>query len=642
MAKVEVMSGIGRTPDPKRFLLIPLIVGLVFLLAASAVVFLWLNYSSQQRAIDRLIRVSERMFAQKLDERFELLEIMIQHLDHDGELSRAYRSGDREALYQAALPIFRDFSPRHRITHFFFTGSDRVSFLRVHDPRRYGDVIDRFTLREAVRTGRFARGLELGPLGTLTLRLVAPWRVDGEIIGYIELGQEIEDAIGGLTKALPTEVAIAIRKDLLDRDQWRTGMSMLGRDADWDLAEDHVLINMNVNRVPPEALGRLLGQHGGSVAAAQTLTARDGSATRVLLTPLIDAGGRDIGQILFFMDVTSFRTAFWKSVAAIVAIFGLVGGILSLTLRTVIRRFERSLSRADRERDKAYAQLEVRVEERTRDLSREVARRERTEADLRATRDQAEFANRSKSEFLANMSHELRTPLNAIIGFAQVLRDEMFGALGNAKYRDYAADINDSGQHLLDLINDILDLSKIESGKAELHEDDIEVAPLLRSALNMVHERATSGGITLETEIPDGLPALYADARKLKQILVNLLSNAVKFTKPGGVVTLRTWCDARGGYLFQVQDTGIGMAQEDIPKALSPFGQVDSALNRQYEGTGLGLPLSKTLAELHGGTLDLQSEPGVGTTVTLRLPAARLRPTPAGRLSAAAKSIRAS
>jgi signal transduction histidine kinase len=151
----------------------------------------------------------------------------------------------------------------------------------------------------------------------------------------------------------------------------------------------------------------------------------------------------------------------------------------------------------------------------------------------------------------------------------------------------------------------------------------------------MVRERAISGSVTLETEISDDLHALHADERKLKQILVNLLSNAVKFTKPGGIVTLRTWCNVRSGYLFQIQDTGIGMVQEDIPNALAPFGQIDSALNRQYEGTGLGLPLSKKLTELHGGTLDLQSEPGVGTTVTLR-------PALADRLSATFESIRAS
>ena len=636
------MAHIGRTPDARRFLLIPSIVGLVCLLAASAVTFLWLDFNSQQRAIDRLIQTGQKIFTKELYERFEILEIATHSLNRNRDLSQAFRSGDRDALERAARPIFDELSPRHRITHFYFTGLDRVNFLRVHNPQRHGDVIDRFTMREAVRTGQFARGLELGPLGTLTLRLVTPWRVNGEIVGYIELGQEIEDAISDLTETLPIEVAIAIRKDLLDRDQWRTGMSMLGRDVDWDLAKDHVLIHTDVDRVPPEALGRLLQQGGGSVTVAQTLTADDGSATRTLVTPLVDAGGQGLGQILFFMDVTSFRAAFWKSVVAIIVIFSLVGGILALSLTMVIRRFEKSLRHADRLRGEAYVQLEGRVDERTRDLSQEVTRRQQTEVDLRTAMDQAEFANRSKSEFLANMSHELRTPLNAIIGFAQVIRDELFGALGSAKYRDYAADINDSGQHLLDLINDILDISKIESGKLELYEDDLDAAGLIRSAVNLVHERAVSGGLTLKIEVPDDLPALYADERKLKQILVNLLSNAVKFTKPGGIVTIGTWCNENSGFMFQVQDTGIGMAQEDVPKALSQFGQVDSALNRQYEGTGLGLPLSKALTELHGGAMDLQSKLGVGTTVTLRLPAARLRPSPAGRQSATATAARAS
>ena len=239
-------------------------------------------------------------------------------------------------------------------------------------------------------------------------------------------------------------------------------------------------------------------------------------------------------------------------------------------------------------------------------------------------RDQAEYANRAKSEFLANMSHELRTPLNAIIGFSDLVINELCGPVGNSTYVEYAKDINGAGQHLLDLINDILDLSKIESGADELHDEYITVRYVVRSVLTLVKERAREGGVEFVLEAPDDLPALWADERKLKQILINLLSNGIKFTNSGGRVVLKIWCRRDSGYVFQVIDTGIGIALENIPKALAPFQQVDSELNRRYEGTGLGLPLTKALVEMHGGSLDLQSEIGVGTTVTVRFPAERV------------------
>ncbi len=244
--------------------------------------------------------------------------------------------------------------------------------------------------------------------------------------------------------------------------------------------------------------------------------------------------------------------------------------------------------------------------------------------DLLIARNKARAADCAKSEFLANMSHELRTPLSAVIGFSEIIKDETFGPVGNLKYREYAGDIHESGQHLLDLINDILDLSKIESGKDELHEDKIEIPKIVRSALKMVGHHAEQGRVKFELELPDRLPALRADERKLKQILVNLLSNAIKFTDAGGEVTLRAWCRMDSGHVFQIIDAGAGIAPEDIPKALSRFDQADGDLNRQYEGTGLGLPLTKALVELHGGVLDMQSQVGVGTTVTVRFPAKRI------------------
>jgi PAS domain S-box-containing protein len=257
-------------------------------------------------------------------------------------------------------------------------------------------------------------------------------------------------------------------------------------------------------------------------------------------------------------------------------------------------------------------------------VNTDISERKAAEEAVLAAMKEAEFANRAKSEFLTNMSHELRTPLNAIIGFSDIIKNEILGPVGNTTYRDYASDINESGQHLLGLINDILDLSKIESGMDELHEENIDIPEIANAIKKLVMGLAQAGNVKLELDVSDDIPVLRADERKVKQILLNLLSNAIKFTPDGGKVILKIWSRAQSGYVFQVIDSGTGIAFEDIPKALAPFQQVDSGLNRKHEGTGLGLPLAKSLVEMHGGYLDLQSEVGVGTTVTVRFPAERI------------------
>ena len=234
-------------------------------------------------------------------------------------------------------------------------------------------------------------------------------------------------------------------------------------------------------------------------------------------------------------------------------------------------------------------------------------------------KEQAETANRAKSGFLANMSHELRTPLNAIIGFSETMVKQLLGPLSNARYREYAEHINLSGQHLLALINDLLDLSKIEAGKLELVEETVDFRILMKDCQLLVRDLAHSKQLALFTEIALELTAVYCDEQKLKQVIVNLLSNAIKFTEPGGRVTVTAACEMADLHIA-VSDTGIGIAPEQMAKVMQPFGQADEAHNREHKGTGLGLPLSKGLVELHGGTLALDSVLGEGTTVSIRLP----------------------
>jgi signal transduction histidine kinase len=236
---------------------------------------------------------------------------------------------------------------------------------------------------------------------------------------------------------------------------------------------------------------------------------------------------------------------------------------------------------------------------------------------------QLEVANHHKSEFLANMSHELRTPLNAIIGFSEVLTEQMFGPV-NEKQMEYLRDIHSSGQHLLSLINDVLDLSKIEAGRMELDLSCFDLGLLLDNAMMLLRERAQRHGLSVSTEVGEGLEDWVADARKLKQVVVNLLSNAVKFTRPGGSVRLQArridHDNGQASVELSVIDTGVGISPDDQSLVFEEFRQAGGDYLRKSEGTGLGLSLSKRFVELHGGTLKVRSSLGEGSTFTIVLP----------------------
>jgi len=250
----------------------------------------------------------------------------------------------------------------------------------------------------------------------------------------------------------------------------------------------------------------------------------------------------------------------------------------------------------------------------------------RKQAEVRAlmARHQAEIANRAKSELLANMSHELRTPLNAIIGFAQIIKQQMFGPLGHEKYAEYADDIHASGYHLLEVINDILDISAIDAGRLDLREKSLDMTEVIGASVRQIGPPAETGHVCLSNTVSSDLPRVRADERRIKQIVLNLLSNAVKFTPQGGKVTIEAGLDVGGSFNIAIADTGVGMTMDEISKVTTMFGQGEGAFVRTHGGAGLGLPLTKQLVELHGGVLSIESTKGVGTTVTVRLPKNRV------------------
>jgi len=306
----------------------------------------------------------------------------------------------------------------------------------------------------------------------------------------------------------------------------------------------------------------------------------------------------------------------------------LLGAVLSGCVVLVLwvlpaRALDSAMSRAEQYRtalESRIAELELTQEM----LEKQGAELSRTADNLFHAREMERKANTAKSQFLANMSHELRTPLNSVIGFSEMVKLQAIGPVENERYLEYAEYIHSSAKHLLALINDMLDLAKVESGKLELEEVVVDFARIYQGCRTLLEQRIAADGLRVTLLLPEDPPLLLADERKIRQILFNLLSNAIKHTPKGGRITTTVYTRPDVGFVFSIGDSGVGMAPEDIPKALEPFGQVGDPLVKDDIGTGLGLPLTKALVELHGGTLDLASQIGLGTMATVKLPARRI------------------
>nr|WP_294550520.1 ATP-binding protein [uncultured Rhodopila sp.] len=435
----------------------------------------------------------------------------------------------------------------------------------------------------------------------------------------IELSQRLDAADGAfggeIMLLLPPENLIQLNREI---DIGRRGMlAITGLDGivqagyDRDHPDGMSAVGTDLRGVPyPETLAP--GRTSDYVRAG-----RSRGIERLVTMRRLERYPVNVLVALDLDDVLgSARSHLWLVGLVGLGATALIGVLCMLLVREVRRRTRREIELSvDRDR-LALAQAQIEADR---------ARLAETNRELLASKESADAANRAKSQFLAHMSHELRTPLHAIIGFSELIKDQSPSAPGSPPIAGYARDIWTSGRHLLDLINSILDISKVESGTATLAETVVAVADLMRSSLISVRAQAQARCIAIDVQKPDDTLKVWADRTRLQQVLINLLSNAVKFTPDNGRIVLAVGRSPRGELVLTVADSGIGMTEADIEIAMAPFGQVDNSLSRSFEGTGLGLPLAHRLVELHGGRLELKSVKGHGTTATVTLPAERIR-----------------
>ncbi len=578
----------------QRRLLVPLTIVLLLLVGGIDTLLLDMSHDDLDQVSRRLLEETSVELEASLTEQSKNLEAIERVIIRDKDMTLALQAQDRDALLEHYESLFVQLQAKHAITHFYFHRPDRVNLLRVHKPEKNGDLIERFTLREAERTSRTASGIELGLMGTFTLRVVVPIFDDGTLIGYLELGKEIEDVLDSTHTERGIQLAVTIHKTFIQREAWEAGMKMLGREGDWNRFAADAVIYTSLSHFP-EAAGRLVGREARQDGTMVDLEI-DGNPWHVLVTPLVDEAGVEVGELFALKDVSEETAQFNRMIVMSLGMAIFIASLLVVFLYFALRQVDRGIE-MQRELETRHHEIAI------------------VNASLEAACQTASSATRAKSDFLANMSHEIRTPMTAILGFAENLLDT---DQSDSEKLNCVHTIRRNGEYLLGLINDILDLSKIEAGKMVVEHGDCQPCLVIAEVASLMRVRADAKGLPLNIEYVGAIPEIIqSDPTRLRQILINLIGNSIKFTEVGAVRLVTRFVDRCDlPYLqFDVIDTGRGMTHKQVANLFQPFVQADTSTTRTFGGTGLGLTISKCFADLLGGDITVAAtEIGVGTT----------------------------
>jgi signal transduction histidine kinase len=624
----------GRIKLP---ILVPLICAILVLLFT----FTFAIYHLQKQHITGAVRMqfdsTRAFFEERLSEDARLLSIIAEFLKNDPNLQNVWLARDRDRLLRYTSGLFEKLRADYRVTHFYFIDPDQTCFLRVHNPSRYGDKLNRFTLHAAGRDRKPAWGIELGPYGTFTLRVIHPWLINGSPAGFIELGEEIEHITPELKEGLGVELAFLIKKSLLNRNDWEEGLRMTGRSGNWDLMPDYVIADATLASIPPEFIEIAALDHSRHENRVISIKINDESY-RAGFVKLFDAAKREVGDILVIKNVSK-DLASLRELLAVVAIlcFLTAAGLVSFfyvhitniekhlfeTRSSLITEIERR-KQAERELRKHRDNLEEIVRARTGELEetnihlqQEVKQRAKAEnslenvnKDLESTIIQLIQTNRQLNEFAHLAAHDLKTPLRGIGTLAQWLID------------DYHDKFDEKGRRQIELL-----IKRVERMN-KLTDVILQYSTIARNAeterpvdLNLVIEAIISEikpPPNIQITVSKNLPVLICEERHIRQVLYNLVDNAVKFMdKQDGRVEIDC-VDKDTLWEFSVSDNGPGIERQHFERIFSLFQTLKTS--EESENTGAGLTMVRKIVELYEGTIWLSSEIGRGTTFYFTFP----------------------